>query len=166
MTTATTPPTTRPVPACQPLFTEGSLLATADYVMTPCAYRLPARRRDLVRAAVSEGAEAVTTLALTEIAKRMATATADNDKRHWSTYRLWHPTPARPEDRYSLINPDGVLYEAELTDEGVVRYPDCPDQAFCDYLNLALDAFGVPLRVETKHSWIARRLREAREETR
>ena len=160
MTTATTPPTTRPVPACM------APTAAPDYVMTRCAYRLPARRRDTVRAAVSEGAEAVTTLALTEIAKRMATATADNDKRHWSTYRLWHPTPARPEDLHSLINPDGVLYEAELTDEGVVRYPDCPDQAFVDYLNLALDCFSIPLRVETKHAWIARRLREAREETR
>lgn len=131
-------------------------------LMTRCAHRLPVRRAQVVRAAVSEGAEAVTTLALTEIAKRMATATADNDKRHWSSYRLWHPTPARREDLHSVINPDGVLYEAEITDEGVVRYPDCPDQAFCDLLNLALDAFSIPLRVETKHCWIARRLVEAR----
>lgn len=152
--TTTTPPTEADARRMPP--------ADGCPLMTRCTHRLPLRRAQVVRDAVAAGADAVAALGMAEMTKRMSTATAEGDKRHWSTYRLWHPTPARREDLHSVINPDGVLYEAELTDEGVVRYPDCPDQAFCDLLNLALDAFSIPLRVETKHCWIARRLVEAR----
>lgn len=133
--------------------------ASSAGVVTPSTFRLSDKRRAAIEEVVAGGEESLIRFAVAEQGKRLLAGTSDGDARHWSAYRLWHPSGPRIEDDFSVISPDGTLYEAEITPEGVVRYPDVPDQAFVDAINCALRALRVPFRVSVKHAAIASRLR-------